>query len=162
MQRPCKRLKLYSWKYSHCRPITIFSTHTYCFIFIDQLQPYTSKVAKIVVRHKIVSLRVEGYVSQQSSTPEKPKGKLFPWVETSQKSPCLAVKRLDWIRSRTALLKVCHHFLPLLHYKWSWYWLFSFSSFSSSFVESPFMCTRSLQAKNSNGTTVRTFSYFNL
>ena len=36
-----------------------------------------SKVAKIVVRHKIVSVRAEGYVSQQSSTPEKPKGKFF-------------------------------------------------------------------------------------
>jgi len=29
-----------------------------------------SKAAKIVVRHKIVSIRAEGYVSQQSSTPE--------------------------------------------------------------------------------------------
>jgi len=38
----------------------------------------TSKVAKIIVRHKIVSVRAKGYVSQQSSTPEKPKGKFFP------------------------------------------------------------------------------------
>ena len=30
-----------------------------------------SKVAKIVVRHKIVSLRAEGYVSQRSSTQVK-------------------------------------------------------------------------------------------
>jgi len=37
-----------------------------------------SKVANIVVRHKIVSVRAEGYVSQQSSTPEKPKGMFFP------------------------------------------------------------------------------------
>ena len=36
-----------------------------------------SKVAKIVVRHKIVSIRAEGYVSQQSSTPEKSKGEFF-------------------------------------------------------------------------------------
>jgi len=38
----------------------------------------TSKAAKIVVRHKIVSVRGEGYVSQQSSTPEKLKGEFFP------------------------------------------------------------------------------------
>jgi len=39
-----------------------------------------SKVAKIIVRHEIVSVRAKGYmyVSQQSSTPEKPKGKFFP------------------------------------------------------------------------------------
>jgi len=37
-----------------------------------------SKAAKIVVRHKIVSVRAEGYVSQQSSTPEKLKGEFFP------------------------------------------------------------------------------------
>ena len=123
--------------------------------------PYnTSKVAKIILRHKIVSLRAKGYVSQQSSTLEKPKGKFFPWVEMPQRSSRLAMKLLDRLCSHTALLKACHHFLPLQMV--SWYWLFSFSSFSSSFVESPFMCTRSLQAKNSNGTTVRMFSNFNL
>ena len=37
----------------------------------------TSKVANIVVRHKIVSISAEGYVFQQSSTPEKPKGNFF-------------------------------------------------------------------------------------
>jgi len=37
-----------------------------------------SKAAKIVVRHKIVSVRAKGYVSLQSSTPEKPKGEFFP------------------------------------------------------------------------------------
>jgi len=36
-----------------------------------------SKAAKIVVRHKIASVRVEGYVSQQSSSPEKLKGEFF-------------------------------------------------------------------------------------
>ena len=48
------------------------------------------------------------------------KGKLFffPRVEMPQKSPRLAVKWLVRLRSRTALLKVCHHVLPLLHYKW--------------------------------------------
>jgi len=29
----------------------------------------------------------------------------------------LAVKQLNGLRSRTALLKVCHRFFPLLHYK---------------------------------------------
>jgi len=38
----------------------------------------TNKAAKVVVRHKIVFVRAEGYVSQQASTPEKPKGKVFP------------------------------------------------------------------------------------
>ena len=38
----------------------------------------TSKAVKIVVRHKIVSIRTEGYVSQQSLTPEKPLGEFFP------------------------------------------------------------------------------------
>jgi len=37
-----------------------------------------SKAAKIVLRHKIVSVRAERYVSKQSSTPEKPKGEFFP------------------------------------------------------------------------------------
>jgi len=38
----------------------------------------TSKVAKIIIRHKIiVSVKAEEYVSQQSSTPEKPKAKFF-------------------------------------------------------------------------------------
>ena len=49
---------------------------------IASLTDYSaSKVAKTVLRHKIVSKRAEGYVSQQSSTPEKPKGKFFPGVE---------------------------------------------------------------------------------
>jgi len=30
----------------------------------------------------------------------------------------MAVKQLDQLRNRTALLKVCHHVLPLLHNKW--------------------------------------------
>ena len=36
-----------------------------------------SKAAKTVVRQKIVSVSAEGYVSQQSSTPEKPKGRFL-------------------------------------------------------------------------------------
>jgi len=54
---------------------------------IASLTDYSdSKVAKIVVRHKIVSIRVEGYASQQSSTPEKLMGKFFHRVETPQRS----------------------------------------------------------------------------
>jgi len=37
-----------------------------------------SEAEKIVLRHKLVSLRAEGHISQQSSTPEKPKGEFFP------------------------------------------------------------------------------------
>jgi len=36
-----------------------------------------TKAAEIVVRHKIVSVRAKGYVSQRSSTPDKPKGEFF-------------------------------------------------------------------------------------
>ena len=52
------------------------------------------------------SINAEGYVSQQSSTPEKLKEKFFPRVETSQRLPRLAVKWLDQLRHRTALLKM--------------------------------------------------------
>ena len=56
--------------------------------------------------------------SQQSSTPERPKGKCFPQVEIPWRSPCLAVKWLDRLHHHKVLLKVCHHVLPLLHYRW--------------------------------------------
>jgi len=46
-----------------------------------------SKAAKIIARHRIVSVRAEGYVSQQSSTPEKLKGEFFLQMEMPQKSP---------------------------------------------------------------------------
>ena len=50
----------------------------------------TSKVARIVVRHKVVFVRAEGYVSQQSSTPEKPKGKFFcEWKRLTGLLACL-------------------------------------------------------------------------
>ena len=128
---------------------------------IASLTDYSaSKVAKIVVRHKIVSVSVEGYVSQKSSTPEKPKGKFFPWLETPQRSPHLAVKRLDRLRSDTALHKVCRHFLPLLHYKWypgTGFFILVLCGVSIHV----FVLVR-VQAKNSNGTTVRMFSNFNL
>ena len=106
VQRPHKRLK-----FENVLMVVSLLTH------IASLTDYSdSKVAKIVVRHKIVSVRAEGYASQQSSTPEKLKGKFFCRVETSPE--VLAVKQLDQLRCCTALLKVCHHVLPLLHYKW--------------------------------------------
>ena len=54
----------------------------------------------------IKSLNAEGYISQQSSTPEKLKGKFFPRVETSRRLPRLAVKWLDQLHHHTALLKM--------------------------------------------------------
>ena len=48
----------------------------------------------------------------------KAKGEVFSTSGNSPRYLQLAVKRLDQVRSRTALLKVCHHFLPLLHYTW--------------------------------------------
>ena len=51
---------------------------------IASLTDYSaSKVAKIVLRHKTVFARAKGYVSQQSSTPEKPKGK-FEYLFTKK------------------------------------------------------------------------------
>ena len=73
-----------------------------------------SKAAKIVVRHKIISVRAEGYVSQQSSTPESWRESSFHEWKRPRGLLTLAVKRLDRLHSCTALLKVCHHFLPLL------------------------------------------------
>ena len=68
MQQPRKRLK---FEYI----LTVVLAH----ISIASLNDYgASKAAKIVARHKIVSIRAEGYVSQQSPTPEKLKGKFFP------------------------------------------------------------------------------------
>ena len=120
-------------------------------------------MAKIIVRHEIVSVRAKGYVSQQSSTQEKLKRKFFPLVETPQRSPRLAVKWLDRLHSRTALLKVCHHFLSLLHYKWCPGTGFSLSRglVLCGVSVHVFVHVR-IQAKNSNRTTVRTFSNFNL
>ena len=70
----------------------------------------------------------------------------------------LAVKRLDWLHGRTALLKVCH--------------CFSFLCFTTNSVLVLFLvlCEVSvqvfvhvcIQAKKSNRTTVRVFSNFNL
>jgi len=71
MQRPHKRLK-----FENILTVVplLFLAHT---SIASLTNNSTSKAAKIVVRHKIVSVRAEGYVSQQSSTPEKPKGEFF-------------------------------------------------------------------------------------
>ena len=72
MQQPRKRLKFEN-------VLTVVPLLFLARTRIASLTNYSaSKVAKIVLRHKIVSVRAEGYVSQQLSTPEKPKGKLFP------------------------------------------------------------------------------------
>jgi len=60
----------------------------------------------------------------------------------------------------TALLKVYHHFLPLLHKMVSWCWLFLFLVLCGVSIDM-FVHVR-VRARNSNGTTVRTFSNFNL
>ena len=114
----------------------------------------TSKAAKIVVRHKIVSVRAEWYVSQQSSTPEKPKGKFFQWVEMPQRSPRLVVKRLD-------------HYVVVQHFSRSVTVTFFCFTTNSVLVLFLVLCEVSVdvfvhvrvQAKNSNWTTVRAFSH---
>jgi len=52
----------------------LFLTHTSIASLTDDS---ASKAAEIIVRDKIVSVRAEGYVSQRSSTPDKPKGEFF-------------------------------------------------------------------------------------
>ena len=79
----------------------------------------------------------------------------MPW-----RSPCLAVKRVDWLHCHIALLKVCHHVLPLLH-KWcpgilAFFFLILCEVSVHVFVH---VC---VQAKSSNGTTMETFSKFSL
>jgi len=52
----------------------LFLSHTSTALLTDDS---ASKAAKIVLRHKIVSVRAERHVSQQLSTPEKPKESSF-------------------------------------------------------------------------------------
>jgi len=59
---------------------------------------------------------------------------IFATLLVPQRSPCLAVKRLDQLRSHTALLKVCHQVPLLLHYTWCPGTVFPLSP---SFVKSP-------------------------
>jgi len=71
VQRPRTRLK-----FENVLTVVplLFLAHT---IIASLTDDSASKAAKIVVRHKIVSIRAEGCVSQQSSTPEKSKGEFF-------------------------------------------------------------------------------------
>jgi len=92
----------------------------------------------------------------------KAQGKvLLPWVEMSKRSPHLAAKQLDRLHSRTGTSQGLS--LPLLHYKWC-----PGTGFSLSWdlvlcgVSVHMFVHVRVQAKNSNRTTVRMFSYFNL
>jgi len=71
VQRPRKRLKFEN-------VLTVVLLLFLARTRIASLTDYSaSKVAKIVVTHKIVSVRAEWYVSQQSSTPGKTEGKVL-------------------------------------------------------------------------------------
>ena len=64
-------------------------------------------------------------------------GKFFPWMETTKRFSCLAVKRLDRLHSHTALTQGLSPFPSSASLQMvSWYWVFSFSSF----VRSPYTC----------------------
>jgi len=71
VQRPRKRLK-----FENVLTVVplLFLAHTSIVSLTDDS---ASKVAEIIVRHKIVSVRAEGYVSQQSSTPESQRESIF-------------------------------------------------------------------------------------
>jgi len=143
MQRPRKRLRFEN--VLMVVPLLLLA----CTCIASLTDNSASKAAKIVVRHKIVSISHQLQKScRESSFREwkRPKGLLG-----------LAVNWLDRLRSRTAFLKVCHRFLPLLHSN-SVLVLFLVLCEVSVHV---FVHVR-VQAKNSNGTTVRTFSNFNL
>jgi len=76
-----------------------------------------------------------------------------------QRSPSLAVKWLDRLHNRTALLKVCYHILPLFHYKRCPGTGISLSHCEVSIHVFVRIC---VQAKYSNRTTVETILNFNL
>jgi len=84
----------------------------------------------------------------------------FPSVESPQRSPHLAVKWLDRLCSHTALFKVCHHILPLLHCKWCPGTGFHFLTLCEVSVH--VFVHAHVQAINSKGTTVGMFSNLNL
>ena len=111
---------------------------------IASLTDYSaSKVAKIVVRHKIVSVSVEGYVSQKSSTPEKPKESSFrDWKHPRG--------LLTWLWSGWINYVVIQHFtksvaISFLCFTTNGILVLAFSF--SSFVESPFTCLYSFVYK---------------
>ena len=124
---------------------------------ITSLTDY-SKVAKITERHKIASLTAEGCFPAVINS-RKAEGKVCPWVETLWRSPCLAVKWLVHLCCHTALLKVvtvsflC--FTTNCVLVLAYLFLVLCEVFVRMFVQVH------IQDKNSNGTTVKTFSSFN-
>ena len=114
------------------------------------------KAAKIVVRHKIASVRAEGCVSQQSSTKS--------WRESSYSEWKRPRGLLAWLWSGWIDYVVVQHFSRSV--------TIFFSCFTPNSVLVLFLvlCEVSIQvfvhvrvqAKNSSGTTMTTFSNFNL
>ena len=86
VQRPRKRLK---FENVLTVVLLLFLVRTSIVSLTDDS---ASKAAKIVVRHKIVSVRAEGYVSQQSSTPESQRESIFHEWKCPRGLLALAVK----------------------------------------------------------------------
>ena len=118
-----------------------------------------SPVAKIAGRHKNSVHKYGRMCFQAVISSRIMEGNLFPRVEMPWRSPCLAVKRLDRLyRCHTALLKVYHHGLALLPYKWCPGTGFSLSH--SLWISVHVFVHVCVQAENSDGTTVGPFSKF--
>jgi len=114
------------------------------------------KVGKIVARHKIVSVRAEGYASQQSSTPENPES-----FTMRGNAPVVSSLGCEAAGLTTLSYSTCQGLSPCPSLQMvSQCWLFSFLILCEVSIH-VFVHVR-VQAKNSNGTTVRTFSNFNL
>ena len=100
---------------------TLWQLHT--LTVINSYHYSTNKVAKIGARHKLVSVRAEGYV---------PSSHQLQKSGNAQEVSSLWCEAAGQLCSRTALLKICPSSASLQMV--SWYWLFSFSSF----VQSPY------------------------
>ena len=107
-------------------------------------------MAKIVVRHKIVSLKAEGYVSQQSSTEWKHPRGLLAWLWSGWVN-YLVVQHFSRFVTISFLCFTTNGVLILV-------FLFLILCGVSVHV----LVRVRVQAKNSNRTTVRMFSKFNL
>ena len=156
MQRPRKRLKFENI-------LTVVWLLFLACTRIASLTDYsTSKVARIVVRHKVVFVRAEGYVSQQSSTPEKPKGKFFcEWKRLTGLLACLWSGWIDYVHV------VVQHFsrsvtISFLCLTTNGLLVLAFLFLVLCGVSIHVFVHIRIQVQNSNGTTVRTFSNFNL
>jgi len=64
-------------------------------------------VVKIIVRHEIVSVRAKEYVSHQSSTLEKPKGKFFSLSGNAPEVSSLGCEAAGSTTKSYNFLKVC-------------------------------------------------------